>query len=143
MNFAFFTDIEQLKNVNPKKTSQDMDIPTRILKENSNLFAKFVLRNYNEVITTSIFLNVLKHPNARTVYKKDSKNKVQNYCPVSILSSLCKAHEKCLFNEMTTHFDDILSKYQRGFRIGFSSHQRLFVLVDKWKKIEQKKAVLR
>ena len=46
--------------------------------------------------------------------KKDSKNKVQNYHPMSILSNLCKAYEKCLFNETTTHFDSILSKYQRG-----------------------------
>ena len=44
-NFSFssatFTDIEQqLKNLNPKKASQDTDIPTRILKENSELFVQ-------------------------------------------------------------------------------------------------------
>ena len=39
-SFATFTDIEQqLKNLNPNKVSQDKDIPTRVLKENSNLFA--------------------------------------------------------------------------------------------------------
>ena len=47
-NFATFTDIEQkLKNLNPRKTSQDTDIRTRILKENSDLFAEFVLKNYD------------------------------------------------------------------------------------------------
>ena len=107
-NFSFssatFTDIEQqLKNLNPKKASQDTDIPTRILKENSEL-----------------------------LFKRDSRNKVQNYRPVSILSNLSKVYEKCLFNEMTTHFDDILIKYRRGFRKGFSSQQCLTVLVKKW-----------
>ena len=110
---ASFTDIEQqLKNSNPKKASQDTDIPTRILKGNSDLFAQFVLKNYNEVITTSTFPNILKHANLRPVYKKDSRNEVQNYLPVSILSNLSKAYEKRLFNEKETHFDDILSKYQ-------------------------------
>ena len=49
--FATFTDIEQqLKHLHPKKASQDTDIWTRILKENSHHFAQFVLKNYNEVI---------------------------------------------------------------------------------------------
>lgn len=61
-NFATFTDIQQqLKNLNPKKVSQDMVILTRILKNNSHLFAQFVLKNYNEVITTITFPSILKH----------------------------------------------------------------------------------
>ena len=69
--FAFFTGIEQqLKNLNPKKASQDTNIPTRILKENSDIFAQFVLKNHNEVQTTSIFPNVLRHGTVRPIYKK-------------------------------------------------------------------------
>ena len=44
--------------------------------------------------------------------KKESKNEVQIFHPVSILN-ICL---RCLFNEMATHFDDILSKYQFQFR---------------------------
>ena len=51
-------------------------------------------------------------------------------------------YEKCLFNEMATQLDDILSKYQCGFRKGFSSQQCLIVLFAKWKKIETREAFL-
>ena len=59
---------------------------------------------------------------------------IQNYRPLSILSNLSKVYEKCQFNEMVTHFDDILSKYQCGFRKGFSTQQFLIVLVENWEK---------
>ena len=102
------TDIEQqLKNLNPNMASQEMNIPTRILKENSDLFAQFVLKNYNEVMTTPTFPSTLKHVTVRPIYKKESRNEVQNYRPVSILSNLSKVCEKCLFNEMATHSEDI------------------------------------
>ena len=86
------------------------------------------MKDYNEAITTLNFLNILKHTNTRSVYKKDSRNKVHNYYPMSILINLSKVYGKCLFNEMVIHFDDILSKYQCGFRKGFSSQQCLIVL---------------
>ena len=41
-SFATFTDMDQqLKNLNLEKFSQDTDIPTRLLKESSDLFAQF------------------------------------------------------------------------------------------------------
>ena len=65
--------------------------------------------------------------------KKGSRIEALNYRPVSILSNLSKVYEKCLLNEMVTHFDDILSKHQWRFRKRFSSHQCVKVLVEKWK----------
>ena len=125
---------QQLKNSTPKKPSQDTDIPTRILKENSDLFAQFALKNYNEVITTSTVPDILKHANLRPVYKKYSRNEMQNYRHVSTFSNLSKVYEKCMFNEMETHFDNFLLKYQFKFRKRFSSQQRLVVFVEKWGK---------
>ena len=112
---------QQLKNLNPKKPSQDIDISTRILKENSDLFAQFALKNHNEVITTSTVPDILKHANLRPIYKKDSRNEIQGYRQVSTFSNLSKVHEKCMFNEMETHFDNFLLKYQFKLRKGFSS----------------------
>ena len=85
LSFAFFTDNkQQLKNLNPKKASQDTDIPpTRILKENS---AQFVLKNNNEVINTSTIPNILEYANVKPGYERDSRN----YRPMSILSNLFK-----------------------------------------------------
>ena len=49
-----------------------------------------------------------------------------------------KVYEKCMFNEMAKYYDGIFSKYQCGFRKGFSSQHRLLVLKEKWKKIRDK-----
>ena len=51
---------QQLKNINLKKGSQDMDIPKKTLTENSDLFIQFVLKHYN-------IADVPKHVNAGPV----------------------------------------------------------------------------
>ena len=35
---------------------------------------------------------------------------------------------------MSSFFDDIFSKYQYGFRKGFSTQQYLLALLEKWKR---------
>ena len=58
--FAFkpvtFQEINKLlANLDPKKTSQENDIHTNILKENSELFAKYVYKDINNAILNSKF----------------------------------------------------------------------------------------
>ena len=38
-----------------------------------------------------------------------------------------------MFEQMSSSFDDILSKYQYGFRKGFSTQQCLLTSLEKWK----------
>ena len=38
-----------------------------------------------------------------------------------------------MFKQMSSFFDDIFSKYQYGFRKGFSTQQCLLALLEKWK----------
>ena len=39
-----------------------------------------------------------------------------------------------MFKQMPSFFDDIFSKYQYGFRKGFSTQQCLLALLEKWKR---------
>ena len=39
-----------------------------------------------------------------------------------------------MHSQISAYFDKILSKYQFGFRQGYSSQQCLLVLIEKWKK---------
>ena len=48
--------------------------------------------------------------------KKDSKNLKENYKPVSIQSNISKIYETCLYNKLSSYFEDIFSVYQFGFR---------------------------
>ena len=110
---------QQMKNVNRKKASQDTDIPTRILYENSNLFAQFNLNTSSDVITTSRFPDIVKHASVRPVCEKHNRNEEENYQPVSILNNVSKVYEKWMFDETETDFHDILLKYQCLFRHRF------------------------
>ena len=67
------------------------------------------------------------------LHKKGKKDKKDNYRPVSILPTLSKCFEKCMFSQMSAYFDEIFSKYQYGFRKGYSSQQCLLALLEKWK----------
>ena len=54
-------------------------------------------------------------------YIKKLKSAKDNYRPVSILSNISKVYERCLYNQIQSHFEKILSLYQCGFHKGFNS----------------------
>ena len=66
-------------------------------------------------------------------FKKKSKTSKDNYRPISILPNISKIYERCLYNQMHTYFDNILSKYQCGFRKGFNAQHYLVSMIEKWK----------
>ena len=68
------------------------------------------------------------------VHKKDSKSEKNNYRPVSILSNISKVYERIMFKQMSEFFESsFFSKYQCGFRKGFSSAHCLLSMLEKWK----------
>ena len=67
------------------------------------------------------------------VFKKDSKNSKDNYRPISILKNISKVYERILFKQIGTFMDNCFSKFQCGFRIGYSTQQCLLALMEKWK----------
>ena len=80
--------LKELNNLNINKATQNTDIPTKIIKENSDLFGDFIFLNLNCCINTSSYLSLLKRADITPVHKKDSKSAKNNYSPVSILSNM-------------------------------------------------------
>ena len=125
------TEIRLLKLNN---ASQYSDIPTKIIKENSDIFSNFFCESINNSIKSSIFPSCLKHTDVTALHKKCNKNLKVNYRPVGILPILSKVFARSMFKLMSSFFDDIFSKYQYGFRKGFSTQQCLLALLEKWKR---------
>ena len=73
-----------------------------------------------------------------SVFKKKDRNNVENYRPVSILPNLSKIYETCLYDQKYKYFNHISSKWQRGFRKGFSTQHCLFMMTEKWRKCYDK-----
>ena len=126
--------LKEISNLKVNKATQGTDIPTKIIKENSDIFGEFILSNINSCIDQSTFPSSLKLANIIPVHKKDSKSLKENYRPVSILSNISKIYERCLYDQIETFFGNILSKYQCGFRKGYNAQHCLIVLIEKWKK---------
>ena len=120
------------------KACQYSDIATKIIKENSDIFSSFICESINNPIKSSIFPSCLKHTDVHadvtSLHKKCNKSLKENYRPVIILSILSKVFERSIFKQMSSFFDDIFSKYQYGFRKGFSTQECFLALLEKWKR---------
>ena len=81
-----------------------------------------------------VFPNKLKQADIKPIYKKESRNEKENYRPVSILPNLSKIFERCMYDQLKDHFDKLLSKYQCGFRKGFSTQHCLLAMIEKLRK---------
>ena len=122
--------LKELNNLNISKACQDTDIPTRIVRLNSEIFADFILQNMNYGIASSVYSDNLKDADISPIHKKDSRNIESNYRSVSILSNISKIYERCLYTQIASFFEDKLSRYQCGFRKGFSAQQCLIVMIE-------------
>ena len=70
----------------------------------------------------------------KPVFEKDPRPDKENYRSFSILHNVSKIYEKCLRKKVEEHFQALLSKYQRGFRKGYSIINFLFSVNKKWRK---------
>ena len=125
--------MKETNNLKTNKATQSIDIPTKIIKKNSDIFGRFIFGNYNNYLSYSIFPNSLKNAIITPVHKKGAKGSKDNYMPVSILSIISKIYGRIMFKQISEYFGPILSKFQCGFRQGFSAQHCLLVMLQKWK----------
>ena len=96
------------------KESQYSDIPTKTIKENSDISLNFICKSINSSIKLSLFSSCLKHAHVTPLHKKRNESlKGQQVYP--------QFYQKYLRKANVNFFDDIFSKYQYGFRKGFST----------------------
>ena len=125
--------LKEIQNLDASKACQDIDVSTKILKENANIFADFLHASFNEFVKTE-FPSVLKQANITPVYKKGERECKNNYRPVSILSNVSEIFERIMFRQISNYMDSFFSKYQCGFRNGYSTQQCLLSMLEKWKR---------
>ena len=78
----------------------------------------------------------------RLLYKKNNRDEVQNYGPVSILNGFSKVDERYLLNSLSNHIEKILSNFIVPNRKRYSSSHVLLKLTENWKNhLDNKKIV--
>ena len=143
-NFSFADKediLKEIKNLKANKATQNTDIPTKLIKENSDIFADFIFENLNDSISQSVFPSALKLANITPVHKKDSKSKKDHHWSISVLPNISKIYERFFFKQISEYFEQFLSKYQCGFRKGFSPQHSLLSMLEKWKSAVDNKKV--
>ena len=113
------------------KASQDNDLPVKIMKENADYFAEFICVQFNDSVNSSKFPSAFKCANITPIFKNKSRNHKTNFRPVSILLIVSKIFEKNMSNQLLSYFEKILSKFQYGFREGFSTQHCLLLMLEK------------
>ena len=115
------------------KACLDTDIPTKIVKGNADIFTNIRASNFNDSIEKFNFPSILKYATITPVFKKGDRNSKDNYRPVSILPNISKIFERCIFRQLSNYMDQFLSKFQCGFRKGYSTQYCLLSMLEKWK----------
>ena len=117
-----FNDVyNEIISLDLSKSSPKHSIPTKIIKDNCNIFARKLHIDFNNSIISGIFPNNLKLADVTPTHKKGDRTDKTNYRPISLLSTLSKIFERLLFYQMHDFTESILSKYQCGFRKGYSA----------------------
>ena len=108
------------------------DIPIAVVKKPAHLLSTTLAKLYNNCIQSGAFPSLFKVGKVTPIYKKDNKENVENYRPVSILPIFGKIFEKIIYKRLYTFFTakGILHDEQFGFRKGHSTSHALHKSVD-------------
>ena len=124
---------KEINKLDGKKSCQEHDIRVKLIKSSKNLFSHFMYHNFNNSLLSSNFPSSLKAADILSTHRKKNKSDNENYRPISILPTLSKIYERCMYDQTYKYFDQILSKYQCGFRKGYNTQHCLMMMVEKLK----------
>ena len=124
---------------NGKKANLSNDIPTKIIQQFSEIFTDFLSNNFNSSLERGMFPDELKLAEVVPFFKKDDKKDKSNYRPISILLNISEIYGRCIQTQLNEYFANFLSKYQCGFREGFSAQHCLLVMIENLEKLEMKR----
>lgn len=117
--------IRRLKN---SKTCGWDDIPSILIKETALIIAKPVAHIVNMSLSMGIFPDALKKAVVIPIYKKQDRQELTNYRPISILPILSKVFEKIIYTRLISFFGRyrVISEDQHGFMRKKTIDQALF-----------------
>lgn len=87
---------------------------------------------FNLSINKGIFPDSMKLAKVVPIFKQGSRFVCSNYRPISVLSSISKILERCIFNQLMFYFtnNNMISPKQYGFRPGFTTSDFLIDLIE-------------
>ena len=110
--------IKIIRALNINESHGHDDISIRMIKICDSELGKPLSIIFNNCIKTGIFPYTWKKSNVIPVHKKNDKQLINNYRPVSLLPIFGKMFERIIFNNIYRYLDEhnLLNPNQSGFR---------------------------
>lgn len=107
-------------------------ISAKILKSSKSVLVPILSHIFNLCITTGSFPSVFKIALIHPIHKAGDRNCINNYRPISVLTTLSKILEKLINKRLLSFLEKahVLSSNQFGFRKGISSDDAVTALTD-------------
>ena len=124
--------LDTIKNLKKSSSSGHDDITSKFVKISAPILTPALVKIFNLALSTGVYPNSLKIAKVIPIFKKGDPASVNNYRPISILSTVNKIFEKILYNRLIKYIDkfQILYKYQFGFRKNHSTEHALIEITD-------------
>ena len=145
-----FVSVDRLKihtrivNLAAKNSSGPDSISSKLLKRLSEHVVSPLIVMINQSLTTGIFPSKLKMAKVIPIYKKDENSDLDNYRPISLLSSVSKIFEKTVFEQVYEYFHNNKLFYDNHYRFKKSHSTELAAMelidritgyLDSWSKL--------
>ena len=138
-NSLFFTPttihevISIVQSLKSSKSSGPDGLSMNLIKQIIHFIVSPLVHICNISLSTGSCPNLLKIAKVIPIHKKDDPSKLQNYRPISLLSSISKVFEKLVYKRLISFLNehDILIPNQFGFRKNHSTDFALIKLCDK------------
>ena len=133
-----------LQSLNINKANGADGISNRMLKMASVEICSPLADLFNYCLLTECFPDCWKRANVSPVHKKDERNCVSNYRPISLLSSVSKVFERLVYNKLYSYLmtNHLLTPNNAGFKRNQSTTSQLLLICEKiYRGLENKKHV--
>ena len=126
--------LNTLRHLNVSKGTGLDKIPAKMLRIAADIIAPSLTYIFNLSISTGVFVDNWKDARVIPIYKEDERRTLGNYRPISILPIVIKVFEKEVFKQLYKHLNDnnLISKFQSGFRPGHSTIIAFIQMCDNW-----------
>lgn len=123
---------QELSNLDVNKSVGPDDISPRFLKDGAEQLSPVITHIVNLSIASSTVPNDMKLAKVIPIFKKNSRLDVSNYRPISLLGTVSKVLEKCVYVQVQEYLNskNLIYDYQSGFRSGYSTDTCLIYLTD-------------
>ena len=118
-------------SLNPNKTHGCDSVSIQMLQLCAEFIPFPLSIIFRNIVNTGIFPDQWKLANVTPIHKKNDRQLMPNYRPISLLPICSKILEKIIFNNIYRYLvvNDLISKHQSGFRPGDSTTNQLLYSV--------------